>query len=222
MLILLWLVRLTPKLMDTNSHYALWQVDVLLKSSQHLAGEVGECWIFGDWSKFPPSMNTVVMPELTTTLKEDMGQRLGALKLSHGCSSRLSGVWLWFLVSLFTAGQRAVGRYQSQSCWLVFFNPKSGRKTYRLPPENTAGEFITLRFVHGLFLCLFWKAQRKWSCDVCVCVCRSFIAEMQLFVKQLGRSKTLKVYFWICVVYVLKVLWHLGRLVKTPNPQNMF
>lgn len=26
--------------------------------------------------------------------------------------------------------------------------------------------------------------------DVCLCVCRSFIAEMQLFVKQLGRSKT--------------------------------
>lgn len=80
-----------------------------------------------DWSKFPASSgNTEVTPELTTTLKEDMGQRLGALKLSHGCSLGLSGVWLWFLVSLFITGQRAAGRYQSEL--LIFLIPSLAEK----------------------------------------------------------------------------------------------
>lgn len=46
-------------------------------------------------SEFPaPPGNGEVAPELTATLKEDMGRRLDALKPSHGCSSGLAGVWL--------------------------------------------------------------------------------------------------------------------------------
>lgn len=145
---------------------------------QHLAGGAGSC--FRDWREFPaPPGNTAVTPELTTILKEDMGQRLGALKLSHGCSSGLSGVWLWFLVSLFTAGQRAAGRNQSPSCWLVFLNLKSGRKTYRLPPESARWvHHLTSRFARHLLInqteevkpwCLCLCLQELHSGDAAVC-----------------------------------------------------
>lgn len=79
-----------------------------------------------------------------------MGPRLGALKLSHGCGSGLRESVV--VISGVAVHRRAEsGRETLPQSELLFF--KSGRKTYRLHPENRAGEFITS--LPAFFLALF-------------------------------------------------------------------
>lgn len=42
----------------------------------------------------PQNRKPEATPELTTTPKEDMGQGLGALNVSHGAAGGVAGVWL--------------------------------------------------------------------------------------------------------------------------------
>ena len=59
-----------------------------------------------NWSEFPaPSWSREATPELTATLKEDMGRHLGALKPSHGCSLGLR--WSLVVISGVAVHRRA-------------------------------------------------------------------------------------------------------------------
>lgn len=62
---------------------------------------------------------------------------------------------------------------------------------------RAAGEFIT-----SPLSSVFILKTAGSEAVMFVCVYRSFIAEMQLFVRQLGRSKRL--FFWMCFVSVMK------------------
>lgn len=81
-------------------------------------------------------------PELRTTLKEDMGQRLGALKLSHGCSpgSVESGSDFWCRCAL--QGREQPGGAGVRAADWCFLIPSLAEKHTGFL-LRAAGEFIT-------------------------------------------------------------------------------
>lgn len=100
---------------------------------------------------------------------------------------QLRAWWSLVVISGVAVHRRAERSQENQSCWLVFKNPKVWQKNMQ------ASSWECCRWVQLLSLRAVWcfcSRNKEWSRDVCLCVCRSFIAEMQLFVKQLGRSKT--------------------------------
>lgn len=128
---------------------------------------------------------------------------LGCTKRSHGevCDwsnwslERNINVWLWFLVSLVHQGLRpSWPREEITPSFEVWQENKPGHPLCSCA-DPWRGQFVMPSFVlYSTWFLIFWRClwevSHAWTFWFSILLCfRSFIAEMTIFVRQLGRSK---------------------------------